>query len=161
MEPALGKFADLDALNLSPAARKAAEFLKSRHPSVQITSGRRTREDQARILARNVQAQRDYLATAYKDCSVKRACQDWVEAHPDAITESDLASGLLGVLEGFDTFALAKLSKHFTGDAFDVKPPALNPEDVKAEMQKLPGLERFMERRDGSLVRWHAQFGKK
>lgn len=161
MEPALGKFADLDALNLSPAARKAAEHLKSRYPSVQITSGRRTREDQARALARNVQVQRDYLATAYKDCSVKRACQDWVEAHPDAITESDLTAGLLGVLEGFDTFALAKLSKHFSGDAFDVKPPALNPEDVKAEMQKLPGLERFMERKDGSVVRWHAQFGKK
>ncbi len=157
----MGKYADIDALGLSPVARRAAETLRSRYPSVQFTSGWRTREDQARAMARNVQAQRDFIATGYKDCSVKRACQEWVEANPGAITEGDLAAGLLSVLQAFDTPALAKLSKHFTGDAFDVKPPALNPEDIRAEMQKLPGLERFMERRDGSVVRWHAQFGKK
>ncbi len=161
MEPALGKYPDIDALDLSPAARRAAEFLKSRYPAVQITSGRRTREDQARAMARNTQFQRDFIATGYKDCSVKRACQEWVEANPGAITEGDLTAGLLEVLQAFDLPALGKLSKHFSGDAFDVKPPALNPEDVKGEMQKLPGLERFMERRDGSVVRWHAQFGKK
>jgi len=157
----LGKFADIDALDLSPAARKAAEHLKSRFPAVQITSGRRTREDQARALARNVQAQRDFIATGYKDSSVKRACQEWVEANPEAITEGDLTAGLLAVLQRFDLPALTKLSKHFSGDAFDVKPPALNPDDIKTEMQKLPGLDKFMERRDGSVVRWHAQFGKK
>jgi hypothetical protein len=157
----LGKFADIDALDLSPTARKAAEHLRSRYPSVQITSGRRSREDQARAMARNVQFQRDFIAAGYRDSSVKRACQDWVEANPEAITEGDLAAGLLAILQAFDTPALAKLSKHFTGDAFDVKPPALNPDDVKAEMQKLPGLDRFMERRDGSVLRWHAQFGKK
>ena len=50
------------------------------------------------------------------------------------------------------------MSKHFSGEAFDVQPvPGSKGEAIKAAIRKLPGLVKFLEA-EGGLVRWHAQF---
>jgi hypothetical protein len=59
-----------------------------------------------------------------------------------------------------DTFSqseLSRVSKHLSGEAFDVKPTTRNANEIKRYIRSLPGLTKFLER-EGGLVRWHAQF---
>ena len=52
---------------------------------------------------------------------------------------------------------LVKISRHLTGKAFDVSPITANAAVLKADILKLPGLHKFLDK-EGGLVRWHAQF---
>ena len=52
---------------------------------------------------------------------------------------------------------LAMLSKHLSGDAFDVQPVDTDAAAIKKTIRGLKGLDRFMEK-EGGLIRWHAQF---
>jgi hypothetical protein len=49
------------------------------------------------------------------------------------------------------------MSRHLSGDAFDVQPVEDNADAIKQTIRKLPGLQLFLDR-EGGLVRWHAQF---
>jgi hypothetical protein len=49
-----------------------------------------------------------------------------------------------------------QISKHLTGDAFDVQPVTKNADAIKKSMRNLPGAK-FLEK-EGGLVRWHVQF---
>lgn len=65
----------------------------------------------------------------------------------------------MALMVDWDDRRKGRLSKHFSGMAFDVQPvdgPA--GDKIKAAIRKLPGLTRFLEK-EGGLVRWHAQFG--
>jgi len=149
----------IEALALAPLARAAAYALKARHPHVVFTSGRRDKASQARAMAANVVLNRRWIRETYLDHAACRACQRWVDDHPEATTKEAIAIGLLAVLEALADADLAHLSKHLSGEAFDVKPiPAHAGGDaVKATLRALPGLTKFLER-EGGLVRWHAQF---
>jgi hypothetical protein len=148
---------DIEALNLRGAARTGAYALKKAHPSVKFTSGRRNKADQTRAMASNVVHNRKWIEETYASTTVSRACQKWVDDNPGKNTQADIAEGLLSVLEAATDANLAKLSKHLSGDAFDVQPVETDADAIKKTIRGLAGLDKFLEK-EGGLVRWHAQF---
>jgi hypothetical protein len=147
----------IEALQLRGAAKRAAYALKKAHPTVKFTSGRRGKSDQARAMASNVVLNRKWIAQTYFATAVSRACQAWVDRHPDKTTKEEIAAGLLTVLDAQSDASLSQLSKHLSGDAFDVQPVELDAAKIKRTIRGLRGLDRFLEK-EGGLVRWHAQF---
>ena len=148
----------IEALNLRSTAKKAAYKLKKAHPSVVFTSGRRNKRDQARAMASNVVLNRKWIQQTYASSKASKACQKWVDDHPDKKTKAEIEEGLAGVLDTLTDADLAQLSKHLSGDAFDVKPVTGHDADaIKKTIRGLPGLSRFLDK-EGGLVRWHAQF---
>jgi hypothetical protein len=147
----------IEALNLRGAARAAAYALKKAHPSVKFTSGRRNKADQARAMASNVVHNRNWIEDTYAPSTVSKACQKWVDGHPDAKTQEEIAAGLLSVLDVATDAHLARLSRHLSGDAFDVQPVESDAEAIKKTIRGLKGLDVFLEK-EGGLIRWHAQF---
>jgi hypothetical protein len=147
----------IEALGLRGAAKKAAYELKKAHPTVIFTSGRRNKADQARAMASNVVHNRKWIEQTYLANAISRACQKWVDENPAKKTQEEIAKGLLSVMNGAADADLAKLSKHLSGDAFDVQPVTANADAIKNTIRRLQGLDKFLER-EGGLVRWHAQF---
>ena len=147
----------IEALNLRGAARNGAYALKRAHPSVTFTSGRRTKEDQARAMASNVVKNRKWIGQTYKPGIVSNACQAWVDQHSEAKTKEQIAAGLLSVMNAAKDDDVGKLSKHLSGDAFDVQPVQVNAEAIKKTIRGLKGLDKFLDK-EGGLVRGHAQF---
>lgn len=148
---------EIEALNLRGAAKLGAYALKKAHPAVKFTSGRRDKVAQARAMASNVVHNRKWIEQTYIATKVSKACQKWVDANPATTSKDEIAEGLLGVLKAHSDDQLAMLSKHLSGDAFDVQPVEADAEAIKKSIRKLKGLERFLEK-EGGLVRWHAQF---
>jgi hypothetical protein len=158
---AAGATSDIDpqieALRLRGTARAAAYALKKKHPAVTFTSGRRDKEDQARAMASNVVLNRNWIEETYASSAVSRACQKWVDKNPDKTTREEIQAGLLSVLNDATDAQLALLSKHLSGDAFDVLPVETDADAIKKTIRRLKGLDRFLEK-EGGLIRWHAQF---
>lgn len=149
--------AEIEALNLSAVAKNAAYELKERHPSVHFTSGRRDKQEQAHAMATNVVLNRNWIKETYVRSAARDACQKWVDENTDKKTTGKIAAGLKKVLDGFADAELARLSKHLSGDAFDVQPVNKDADETKRTIRGLPGLDKFLEK-EGGLVRWHAQF---
>jgi hypothetical protein len=147
----------IEALNLNPTAKQAAYKLKAKHPGIIFTSGRRSPADQARAMASNVVKNRKWIVQTYKPTPVSAACQQWVDGNSNAKSAEDIAGGLQSVLSQFPDTELRRLSKHLSGDAFDVQPVTQNADQIKADIKALPGVEKFLDK-EGGLVRWHAQF---
>jgi len=143
----------IDKLQLSPVAQNAAYTLKRLHPAVVFTSGRRTRADQARVMASNVMQNRFWIARTYMDSAAARACQRWVDHHPTANLER-MQEGLTIVLVTFTDEQLVKLSRHLNGDAFDVQP--VPDRSILVSMRALPGTGKVLDH-EGGLTRWHWQ----
>ena len=148
---------EIEALGLRGAAKKGAYALKKAHPAVTFTSGQRDKADQARAMASNVVSNRKWIEETYYPTKVSKACQKWVDDNEDATTQDAIADGLLSVLDGYTADQLAVLSKHMSGDAFDVQPVETDAESIKKTIRGLAGLDKFLEK-EGGLVRWHAQF---
>jgi hypothetical protein len=148
---------DIEVLNLRGSALKGAYALKKAHPSVTFTSGRRDKGDQARAMASNVVLNRKWIEETYVSTKVSKACQKWANDNPDMKTQDEIAAGLLSVLEAATDEQLAMLSKHLSGDAFDVQPVETDADAIKKTIRALKGLDKFLEK-EGGLVRWHAQF---
>jgi hypothetical protein len=148
---------EIEALNLSAVAKKAAYELKKKFPSVHFTSGRRDKQEQAHAMATNVVLNRQWIKETYVASAARDACQKWVDENKDKKTVSEIAAGLKKVLDGLSDAQLAHLSKHLSGDAFDVQPVPKDAEAIKKAIRGLPGLDKFLEK-EGGLVRWHAQF---
>ena len=149
----------IEALDLAPAAKAAAYALKALHPEVVFTSGRRDKVAQARAMAQNVVRSRQWIARTYLRNDVSVACQKWVDEHPEATTPTQIQKGLEGVFAKFTDADLGRLSKHLSGEAFDIQPVsnAARAKTIKASIRKLAGLKKFLEK-EGGLLRWHAQF---
>ncbi len=148
---------EIEALKLGPRARRAAYVLKRKHPSVRFTSGRRNKSEQAKAMAANVEANRKWIAETYAKSKARDACQKWVDAHPEKAAEAEIAEGLEGVLTGLTDGELGALSKHLSGEAFDVRPTGVDADKIKKTIRGLPGLRRFLDREGGRVI-WHAQF---
>ena len=147
----------IEALGLAPLARAAAYALKRLHPGVVFTSGRRDKVGQARAMAANVLRNRQWIAQTYLPSPVCAASQRWVDQHPEAVTQDAIQQGLLSVFDALPEAELGRISKHLSGEAFDVQPVAANAEVIKAAIRALEGLTKFLDR-EGGLERWHAQF---
>lgn len=148
---------EIEALDLSETAKTAAYELKSKHPAVSFTSGRRDKQEQASAMAGNVVLNRNWIKETYAKSAASEACQKWVNDNKDKTTKDEIAAGLKGVLDNLTDAQLAQLSKHLSGDAFDVQPVEKDAEEIKKTIRGLPGLDKFLEK-EGGLVRWHAQF---
>jgi hypothetical protein len=148
---------EIEALNLSDPAKKAAYELKRQFPAVIFTSGRRDKSEQASAMASNVVLNRNWIKETYAQDDASVACQKWVDDNKDKTTKADIAAGLKGVMDGLTDEKLGQLSKHLSGDAFDVQPVEKDAAGIKKAIRGLPGLGRFLEK-EGGLIRWHAQF---
>ena len=146
----------ISTMNLSAAAKKGAEAMLKAHPDVIFTSGRRDLGAQAKAMAGNVVTKRDYIKGTYTPSDASKACQKWVDDNPDAKTQSVIAAGLLETLTGLGAKA-GQISKHLTGDAFDVKPVTKDAAEIKKTIGSLPGKKKFLEKEAG-LVIWHVEF---
>jgi peptidoglycan hydrolase-like protein with peptidoglycan-binding domain len=153
-----GGAAKVKALNLAPAAHKAALVMVATWPDTVFTSGRRGYEDQARAMAGNVVRNRKWIGQTYTATAESQRLQLWVSSHPEANTAAEIASGLAAIMASWTDAQKARLSRHFSGEAFDVQPVrTATGEARKATLRSLPGLGKFLEK-EGGLVRWHAQF---
>jgi hypothetical protein len=148
----------IDDLDLSPVARQAATLLKAAHPEVVFTSGRRDLAGQARAMASNVVHNRRWIAETYKDTEQRADLQACVDGCPAGAGQAVYGAALLDVMQDWDDAALSHVSKHLSGDAFDVQPiEGPTAAAVEATIRGLPGLTLFLDR-EGGLPRWHAQF---
>ncbi len=147
----------IEALDLAPVAKAAACKLKRLHPGVVFTSGRRDKVGQARAMASNVVNNRKWIVQTYKESDARAACQKWVDEHPAATTQAQIQDGLVIVFNELADDQLGRLSKHLSGNAFDIHPPDRDAEAIKASIRGLEGLGLFLDR-EGGLVRWHAEF---
>jgi hypothetical protein len=148
---------EIEALDLSEVARTAAYHLKKAHPTIKFTSGRRDKEDQARAMASNVIRNRKWIEQTYRRTDISIKCQKWVDDNPARKTQTEIQAGLLSVMNSVTSAELGKLSKHLSGDAFDVQPVTENAAAIKQTIENLPGKEKFLDK-EGGLVRWHVQF---
>jgi hypothetical protein len=149
----------IEGLGLSAGAKAAAYELKKQFPSVVFTSGLRDKDEQASAMASNVVHNRLWIDQTYVDTVASRACQKWVTDHPEAKTQAQIAAGLRETLDGLSDDELNALSYHLSGDAFDVQPVAEDAEKIKAAINELPGLHKFLDKEGGRVV-WHAQFAR-
>jgi hypothetical protein len=148
---------DIEALNLADTAKKAAYALKKAHPAVTFTSGKRDKAEQASAMAGNVVLNRTWIKETYAVSTASSKCQKWVDDHKDKKTKDEISAGLKEVLDDLTDAQLAQLSKHLSGEAFDVQPVETDADAIKKTIQGLSGLSKFLEK-EGGLVRWHAQF---
>jgi hypothetical protein len=148
---------EIEKLDLAPTARTAAYALKKAHPAVRFTSGRRNKAEQASAMAGNVVKNRKWIEDTYVASALRTRCQEWVDKHPDKQTQAEIADGLAAIFDAATDAELGQLSKHLSGEAFDVQPVDQDADAIKATIRNLPGPCRFLEK-EGGLVRWHAQF---
>ena len=144
----------IDEMNLDPVAKKAATILQNKHPTIEFTSGRRGIFQQAHAMANNVVLNRKWIGQTYV---AGAKLQQWVDQHPEATSVDAITAGLEQVMKRMPSEELVKISRHLTGKAFDVRPVTANAAAIKADILKLPGLHKFLDK-EGGLVRWHAQF---
>lgn len=149
--------AEIEGLDLADTAKQAAYELKKKHPTVSFTSGRRNKAEQAGAMAGNVVLNRNWISETYASSTASEKCQKWVDDNKDKKTAIEISAGLLSVLNGLTDAQLSGLSKHLSGEAFDVQPVTDGADAIKTTIQGLTGLSRFLEK-EGGLVRWHAQF---
>jgi len=149
---------NIESLKLSPKAEKAAKLLLKEYPDIVFTSGRRDLAGQAHAMAGNVVKKRDWIGKTYAANDASKACQKWVDDHPEAKTQKQIAAGLLETLKALGPKA-GKISRHLTGDAFDVQPvkDKDKADAVKKSIKELPGLKQFLDH-EGGLEIWHAGF---
>ena len=148
---------EIEILGLRPIARAAAYALKAQHPGVIFTSGRRNKVDQARAMSQNIAQNRLYIVQTYRETKVSRLCQQWVDEHPNAVSAQQIAVGLLSVLNALSDSDAGQLSRHLSGDAFDVQPVLPDIDGIMVTIRTLKGLHQFLEKEAG-LDRWHAEF---
>jgi hypothetical protein len=150
--------AAIEALALRGRARIAAYALKKAHPTVVFTSGRRSLVDQARAMAQNVAKNRKWVSETYAASTLSARCQRWLDLNAKKTSQSDIEQGLLEVLQEATDTERSYLSKHLSGDAFDVQPVTENAEAIKRTLRKLVKPRGHFLDVEGGLVRWHAQF---
>lgn len=114
----------IDEMQLSPNAKRAAQLVRTAHPAVLFTSGRRDVRDQARAMAENtIRYGTDWLGQTYTNQAMVQALVHWTHQH----LESAASVGLM--TEGFyrtlvtDHAGSLTQFPHVRGDAFDIQCP--------------------------------------
>lgn len=145
-------------LDLAPKTKAAAESLKTDFGNqVTFTSGRRSLDDQATVMAQNIvkTGDRKWIEKTY---IAGAELQKWVDDHPEATTEGALRSGLAAILQTWDGSKLKALSYHLIGAAFDLQPVAGDAgQKIQTAIGNLPALRKFLQRESGVDV-WHLEF---
>ncbi len=147
----------IEKLSLRQIARAAAYELKRLHPQVVFTSGRRDKAAQARAMAENCVGRPNWISETYSPNKASQACQAWVLNNPHATTAPEIAAGLLSTMNALTDTEMGQMSRHLSGDAFDIQPIEPDHANIKDSINALSGLRKFLDR-EGGLVRWHAEF---
>lgn len=105
------------ALGLHPEVELAARRLVEQFPHVQITSGRRTLADQARVMTVNLRRNPKWIGQTYRH---GQQLQAFVDARRTLLTWDELERALLQQLTQMPN--VERLSWHLTGRAFDIHP---------------------------------------
>lgn len=149
----------IEALHLVGFAKRGAYRLLEQFPQIVFTSGRRNPSEQANAMAGNIVSSRNrqWILETYKDTPIRLACQRWVNANPQAKTKGQLAAGLLSVFAQIGDEELSRLSMHFHGLAFDVRPRCVPLAQLDPFVKALPGYQKFLTE-EGGQERWHIQF---
>lgn len=138
---------------IPPVDQVAADFQLA-FPAAVINSGLRSLDEQASAMAADIVLNRQFIAETYLHGA---KLQLWVDANPDAVTQASIALGLLSVLNQLSPAELRLISRHLTGEAFDVLPATVTT-DAKAWLiaraAELGGRVLFSE---GGLPRVHFQ----
>jgi hypothetical protein len=123
-----------------------------------FTSGRRDLAGQAHAMAGNVVKKRDWIEQTYKANEASKACQKWVNDHPEATTQKQIAAGLLETFKQLGPKG-GQISRHLTGDAFDIRPvkDKDKADAIKKSIKELPRLKQFLDH-EGGLEIWHVGF---
>ena len=100
---------------------------------------------------------RQWIYRTYKKDLAHAKLQQWVNDHPEATTVATIAAGLEATMNAMTDNERANVSKHLTGQAFDVQPVRENADKIKSDIRALPGHPKFLEK-EGGLTRWHIQF---
>ena len=109
-------------------------------------------------MAGNVVGNRNWIRDTYVESPERYELQTWVDSHPDATTRDQIMAGLRTVMNGWNDARKVRLSRHFAGLAFDVRPVAGSAgETIKATIRGLPHLRRFLDSEGGKVI-WHAEF---
>lgn len=146
------------ALGCVGAAAAGAASLEKQFPGISFTSGRRGVTDQARAMAQNVVKNRRWIVQTYTATAESASLQAWVFNHPSADTVEEIAAGLAQIMNGWTDEQKGRVSKHFSGEAWDVQPETgPRASAIIAAIHRLPGIKKFLTK-EGGLVRWHAQF---
>lgn len=158
-------------LSLNAQAHACAVAIAQQHPDVVFTSGRRTRDDQARAMARNIVQDREFRAAnpktkrkpyldIYLAHTVIASIKRWLREHPKAVTAAEIEHGLKQVFAGMTDTEMTKLSRHFSGNAFDIAPV----DGMRGQMI-LATIKREVSERGARLIEneggvrvWHVQF---
>jgi hypothetical protein len=85
----------------------------------------------------------------YVQSAARDACQKWVDENKYRKTRPEITAGLKEVLDALSNAQLAHLSKHLSGDAFDVQPVDRDADRIKRTIRALPGLGKFLEKEGG------------
>ncbi len=150
----------LSELGLTGNALLAATEFEAKFHDAFFESGKRSLESQASAMADNVyRAGFSWIKDTYSPSPVRDECQVWVDYHQPTTTLS-IAAGLLSVMSRFSAEELSHLSKHLSGEAFDVKPRVglvgrLMHSFLNGLARKYSG--RFLDH-EGELTIWHLQF---
>lgn len=72
-----------------------------------------------------------------------QALQQWVDSNTRATIEREIAAGLLGVLNCATDSDLGRMSRHLSGDAFDIQPVEPDAANIKEAPKAPPGLRFF------------------
>jgi hypothetical protein len=145
-------------LGLVDYVQDAAAALLAAHPNVVFTSGRRSVKQQADAMAENVVQNRQYIVQTYAANPESRSLQQWVDDHPEATSKAAISTGLEDIMRDWTDAQKKTLSRHFSGQAFDVQ-PVDDGGAIEETIRSLPNLRQFLESR-GGLTRWHADFEK-
>lgn len=154
----------VDQLNLVGHAHAGALIIAAKHPLAVFTSGRRDVAGQAHAMASNVIHNRHWIAQTYRPTPQSHQLQAWVDTHPGALSVEAITAGLAAIMTPWSDDARAHVSRHFSGQAFDVQPmldahgaPTAAGLAVIGTIHQLAGLNSFLTH-EGGLARWHAQF---
>lgn len=152
---------DVDQLSLAPAAYKGAKLLAAMFPEIVFTSGRRSIEKQARVMAVNSMKNRRFIEQTYLDGD---SLQQVVNKLPIDCSQATMEANLYNALLSLDAIGLMRVSRHLTGDAFDIQPivdcsgiPSTKGQMVIDYIRRNMA-EAKMLLREGGLVIWHVQF---
>lgn len=156
-------YPEIDALDLQPKAKKVAIALKTKYSQITFNSGKRDAAEQASAMAANVVEDRTGYFATYKATDLAKQLQDWVDKNPKATDQATIAAGLKSVMDTWANKDLLRLSKHLTGEAFDMQPIESDKQaaDIKKDAKEMAQKEGssgsdFLEK-EGKLTRWHVQ----
>lgn len=150
-------------LHLTPNARRGAEWVLARHPSIRFTSGRRDVLDQAEVMAGNVvRYGRQWVAQTYRTSPLIDTLTEWLHRHDGIRDTNTIAHGFYDCLLACHSGELTRLSRHLTGDAWDAAWPGDEVgmaivQDIREHMPTEYQLDKVLDR-EGSMRIIHVQF---